>query len=134
VAAVITAVLNVALRLGLWMLLTQDPRSLNVLIGLAVALLLPIENTRALPVRDLVGAMGPVLQAIPQAFQQAVQLLGRRRLREGYGTVPGKARRNDLLMFLEVFTITLTPFSICLGMDPDGRRYHVHTLTPEREP
>jgi multicomponent Na+:H+ antiporter subunit E len=134
VAAVIAALLNVALRLGLWMLLTQDPRTLNVLIGLAVALLLPIESTRALPVQDLIRAMGHVLVAIPQAFHQAVLLLGRGRLREGFGTVPGKGRRNDLLMFLEVFTITLTPFSICLGMDPGGRSYHVHTLTPEQEP
>jgi len=131
---VIAALLNVALRLGLWMLLTQDPRTLNVLIGLAVALLLPIESSRSLPAHHLVRAMGHVLVAIPQAFQQAVLLLGRRRLREGFGTVPGQGRRNDLLMFLEVFTITLTPFSICLGMDSAGRRYHVHTLTPEQEP
>lgn len=130
----IAAVLNVALRLGLWMLLTQDPRGLNVLIGLAVAVLLPIESSRSLPAQHLVRATGQVLEAIPQAFHQAVQLLGRRRLREGFGTVPGQGRSNDLLMFLEVFTITLTPFSICLGMDPAGRRYHVHTLTPERKP
>lgn len=130
----IAAVLNVALRLGLWMLLTQDPRSLNVLIGLAVAVLLPLQSSRSLPARHLVGAMGHVLVAIPQAFHQAVLLLGRRRLREGFGTVPGQGRRNDLLMFLEVFTITLTPFSVCLGLDPDGRRYRVHTLTPERQP
>jgi multicomponent Na+:H+ antiporter subunit E len=132
VAAVIAALLNVALRVGIWMLLTQDPRTLNVLIGLAVALLLPIQDHRALPLHDLVVALGHVLAAIPQAFQQAVQLLGRRRLREGSSLVSGHGRRNDLLMFLEVFTITLTPFSICLSMEPSGRRYHVHTLTPER--
>jgi multicomponent Na+:H+ antiporter subunit E len=134
VAAVIATLLNVALRVGLWMLLTQDPRSLNVLIGMAVALLLPIESARALPVHDLIRAMGQVLEAIPQAFHQAVLLLARRRLREGFDAVPGNGRRNDVLMFLEVFSITLTPFSICLGMDPAGRRYHVHTLTPERKP
>jgi multicomponent Na+:H+ antiporter subunit E len=134
VAAVIAALLYVALRVGLWMLLTQDARGLNVLIGVAVAMLLPIESSRALPVQDLIRAMGHVLEAIPQAFHQAVLLLVKRRLREGFGSVPGKGRRNDVLMFLEVFTITLTPFSICLGMDSTGRRYHVHTLTPEQEP
>ncbi len=130
----IAALLNVALRVGIWMLLTQDPRTLNVLIGAAVALLLPMESTRALPVHDLVVAMGQVLKAIPQAFLQAVLLLGGRRPREGFGSVPGNGRRNHILMFLEVFTITLTPLSICLGMDSTGRRYHVHTLNPEREP
>jgi multicomponent Na+:H+ antiporter subunit E len=132
VAAVIAALLNVALRVGIWMLLTRDPRTLNVLIGVAVALLLPIENRRALPLRDPVVALGHVLAAIPQAFQQAVQLLACRRPRAGFDLVSGHGRRDDLLMFLEVFTITLTPFSICLSLDPSGRRYHIHTLTPER--
>ncbi|MCP9926638.1 Na+/H+ antiporter subunit E [Cyanobium sp. CH-040] len=129
----IPALLNVALRVGIWMLLTQDPRTLNVLIGVGVALLLPLHRDRAVPLRDLAGAVGAVLVAVPQAFHQAVLLLTRRR-REGYGLVPGSGRRSDLLMFLEVFTITLTPFSICLGMDRAGRHYQVHTLTPERVP
>ncbi|MEX1323509.1 MAG: Na+/H+ antiporter subunit E [Synechococcaceae cyanobacterium] len=133
-AAVIAPLLNVALRLGIWMLLTQDPRTLNVLIGGAVALLLPLHSDRAVPLRDLAVAVGAVLTAIPQAFHQALRLLGRRRPREGCDLVPGNGRRSDVLMFLEVFAITLTPFSICLGMDPAGRHYHVHTLTPERGP
>jgi multicomponent Na+:H+ antiporter subunit E len=134
VAAVIAALLNVALRLGIWMLLTQDGRTLNVLIGAAVALLLPLHSDRAVPLRELAGAVGAVLAAIPEAFHQALLLLGRRRPREGCDLVPGNGRRNDVLMFLEVFAITLTPFSICLGMDPAGLHYHVHTLTPERGP
>jgi hypothetical protein len=50
-----------------------------------------------------------VLVAIPQAFRQAVVLLGPRRAREGCDLVPGNGRRNDVLMFLEVFALTLTP-------------------------
>jgi multicomponent Na+:H+ antiporter subunit E len=134
VAGVIAALLNVALRVGIWMLLTQDPRTLNVLIGAAVALLLPLHSSRGVPLRELAVAVGAVLVAIPQAFHQAALLLTRRPLREGCDLVPGNGRRNDVLMFLEVFAITLTPFSICLEMDPAGRHYHVHTLTPERAP
>lgn len=130
----IAALLNVALRLAIWMLLTQDPRAGNVLIGLAVALVLPIDNRRSLPLADLARALRAVLAAIPEAFHQAVLLMVPGRLRAGVELVPGNGRRNDLLMFLEVFAITLTPFSICLGMDASGRRYQVHTLTPERGP
>lgn len=130
----ITALLNVALRVGIWMLLTQDPRTLNVLIGVAVALLLPLHPDRAVQLRELARAVGAVLAAVPQAFHQAVLLLTRRRPREGCGLVPGNGRRSDLLIFLEVFAITLTPFSICLGLDRAGRHYQVHTLTPERTP
>ncbi|MFO8239100.1 MAG: hypothetical protein R6U00_12790, partial [Prochlorococcaceae cyanobacterium] len=84
-AVVIAVLLNVALRVGIWLLLTQDPGSLNVLIGVAVALLLPIERGRTLPPGELVLALGQVLAAIPQAFRQAVLLLSRRRPQEGFG-------------------------------------------------
>jgi multicomponent Na+:H+ antiporter subunit E len=33
-------------------------------------------------------------------------------------------------VFLDVFRITLTPFTIVLGLEDGGRRYRIHALTP----
>jgi multicomponent Na+:H+ antiporter subunit E len=124
--------LTVAFRLGIWLLLTSDRRTVNVLIGLAVALLLPMQRHRRLPLRPLASATLAMVAAIPVAFSQALRLIVTQQPREGLERLPGQGRSSSLLMFLEVFTITITPFSICLGMDRGTRHYLVHTLTPGR--
>jgi multicomponent Na+:H+ antiporter subunit E len=126
--------LTTAFRLAVWCLLTADLSRLNLLIGLAVALLLPRARSRPLPLRELLRALGRSLLAVPQAYLEALQLItGRepveREISEAasHGTVP-------LLVFLDVFRITLTPFTIVLGLEDGGRRYRIHALTPGEPP
>lgn len=122
--------LTVAFRLAVWLLLTNDLRAVNMGVGLGVALLLPLQRNRRLPLRQLALAVRAMLAAFPQAFREAAVLITPRPTQEGLAHVPGSGRRSSLLMFLEVFTITLTPLSICLGMDRADQNYRVHTLTP----
>jgi len=122
--------ITVALRLLIWLLLSADLSWINVLIGLLVAVLLPMaRRSRPLPLRQLLVALAASLAAIPQAFMEASQLLrGGRRLEERLESQRFMGPRSSLLVFLEVFRVTLTPLTIALGLEPDGRAFRIHRL------
>ena len=127
-------VITVALRLLIWLLLTGDPGLVNVLIGVLVALVLPMSRrSRRLPLRQLLAALRDSLLAVPQAFTEGLALLrGGRRLEEGLETQRFSDSGSALLIFLEVFRVTLTPFTIALGLDAGGQAFRVHRLAPRR--
>lgn len=125
-------VITVAMRLLIWLLLTGDLSRVNVLIGLLVAVLLPLSRrSRRLPLRQLLEALRASLLAIPQAFAEGFVLLrSGRRLTATLETQGFRDSGSALLIFLEVFRVTLTPFTIALGLDADGRAFRVHRLAP----
>jgi multicomponent Na+:H+ antiporter subunit F len=69
-------------RLLLWQLLTADLSVLNVMIGLALALLIPRARSRPVPMAELWQGLGRALLAVPQAYGEAFALIGARRLVE----------------------------------------------------
>lgn len=125
-------VITVALRLLIWLLLTGDLSRVNGLIGVLVALLLPMSRrSRRLPLRQLLVALRDSLLAIPQAFAEGFVLLrSGRHLATTLETQGFRDSGSALLIFLEVFRVTLTPFTIALGLDADGRAFRVHRLAP----
>ena len=122
--------LSSAFRLALWCLLTADLSWLNLLIGVLIALLLPRVRSRPLPIRGLLIAIGRCLLAIPRAYLEALALIFAREAVEREGTAPATNRAVPLLVFLDVFRITLTPFTIVLGLEASGHRYRIHALVP----
>ncbi|MGB5135345.1 MAG: hypothetical protein WBN89_09255 [Prochlorococcaceae cyanobacterium] len=127
----------IAMRMLIWLLLTADPDELNVAIGLAVSLALPLpRRVRSLTPAQLWRALAASVAAVPQAYSEAVQLLLHRRLEESVvHDEPARAsgRPSSVLVFLDVFRITITPFTIALGLDDGGRSYRVHHLVVEEE-
>ncbi len=128
----LSLLLSTGLRLALWCLLSMDLRPANLLIGLAVALLLPRRGGPPLPLPQLLGAVGRALAAIPEAYGQAFALILAPRCRAQQVSVERQEGPGDLLLVLEIFRITLTPLTLVLGLEADGRRLRVHELVPER--
>ena len=100
------------------------------MIGLVLALLLPRPSARSLPIRDLLMALGRILITVPQAYGEALALIlspeaGEREILE-----PATGRGTPLLMFLEVFRLTLTPFTVVLALEESPARYRIHQLRP----
>lgn len=126
--------LSTAFRLFLWGLLTADPSPANLLIGLAVALLIPRARSRPIPAGALLTAIGRSLLAVPLAYGEALALITARSVEETELTEPATEPAVPLLIFLDVFRITLTPFTIALGLIPEagGHRYRIHRLRPGR--
>ena len=128
--AILSVGLSLGLRLMLWFLLTNDHSTSNLMIGLVLALLLPRPSTRSLPLRDLLSALGRILITVPQAYGEALALIlspeaGEREILE-----PATGRGTPLLMFLEVFRLTLTPFTVVLALEESPARYRIHQLRP----
>lgn len=128
-------VITVALRLLIWLLLTGDPGRVNVLVGVLVAVLLPMSRrSRRLPLRPLLVALRDSLLAIPQAFAEGwVLLRSGRALSERLESQRFSDCDSALLIFLEVFRVTLTPFTIALGLEAGGHAFRVHRLAPPEQ-
>ena len=128
--------ITVAMRLLIWCLLSGDLSTTNVAIGLAVALALPMGRSRHVPLRQLLSQLLASLVAIPVAYGEAFTLLFLgSRLQGRVEPSPVRAHGSALLTFLEVFRITLTPLTIALGVERNGRAYRVHRMArPEGKP
>ena len=126
-------VLSCLFRLLLWALLTADLGLVNLAIGMGLALLLPHARGPSQPLAPTLRALWRSLLAVPLAYGEALALMvGGDRERESWIERPASDPRNRLLVFLEVFAITLTPFTIVLGLS-DGERgasYTIHQLRP----
>ncbi|MCP9848895.1 Na+/H+ antiporter subunit E [Cyanobium sp. Morenito 9A2] len=128
-AALPVLLLTTALRLTLWCLLTSDLSPLNLGLGLAVALLLP-HRRRTLPLGAFLAALGQALVAIPQAYGEAFRLMLARQPLNGLVREPSQAEGSDLVIALEIFRLSVTPFTLVLGLESDGRHYRVHRRRP----
>ena len=125
-------VLDIALRLGIWFLLTADFSVANVLIGVAIALLIPRCPVRPCAASDWWRALWESLVAIPQAFIEAVEIILRPHREETIVREQVKARRTPGLIFLDVFLITFTPKTIVMKYHDDGW-YEVHRIRRRRK-
>jgi multicomponent Na+:H+ antiporter subunit E len=78
----------------------------------------------------LLRATASSLLAIPQAYLEALRLIFAPAVVEREASEVATDRAQPLLVFLDVFRITLTPFTIVLGLEDGGRRYRIHSLMP----
>jgi multicomponent Na+:H+ antiporter subunit E len=124
--------LSCLLRLLLWGLLTADTSAVNLLIGVALALLLPHARGPRQPLGPLLRALWNALVAVPVAYGEALALIGGGREQERWLEQPASLPSQRLVIFLEVLAITLTPFTLVLGLSQvDGRPiYRIHQLRP----
>jgi multicomponent Na+:H+ antiporter subunit E len=128
-------VLSCLFRLLLWGLLTADTSATNLLIGLALAVLLPHSRGPGQPLAPLLRALGRSLVAVPLAYGEALALIcGGHGEQERWIERPASSASSRLVVFLEVLAITMTPFTIVLGLERlDGRpSYRIHQLRPHR--
>ena len=127
--------LSCAFRLLLWALLTADLSAMNLAIALAIALVLPHARGPQHPLKPTLKALLRSLIAVPLAYGEALALIScGDREEESWIERPAGDPRHRLLIFLEVLAITLTPFTIVLGLSngPTGPHYTIHQLRPRR--
>ncbi|MEY2979161.1 MAG: Na+/H+ antiporter subunit E [Prochlorotrichaceae cyanobacterium] len=127
------AVLDLSLRLLIWFLLTSDLSPANIMIGIAVAFLIPRRFTHPGVVKDWLRALGELLVAIPQAYIETFEIMLRPHLREEITMERVKPNRTPGLIFLDIFIITFTPKTIALKYHEDGW-YEVHRIERSKHP
>ncbi|MEL6787605.1 MAG: Na+/H+ antiporter subunit E [Cyanobacteria bacterium J06607_15] len=120
-------ILSLILRLTIWFLLTADFSLPNILIGLAIAIILPRGQVFPGTVRDWLKSLFEVLKAIPQAYFEAIEIMFRPHKHEDFVRQRTKPRRSPALIFLDIFLITFTPKTIVVKHDERGW-YEIHRV------
>lgn len=120
---------NLILRLTIWFLLTASFSPANIVIGIAIALLLPYSSTSVSfrQIREILLGTWRVLVAFFQAYWEAFELIFRPHLQEEIVIERVQSERSPRLMFLDIFLITLTPKTIVLKYNENGW-YEVHRV------
>ena len=66
---------HLILRLVIWFLLTANFGLENIIIGVCIAFLLPLNSNSPERLKDLLRALGKIIMTIPQAYIEAVDLI-----------------------------------------------------------
>ena len=123
----VSAIFNIILRLTIWFLLTADLSLANIIIGVAIALLLPRNYTSPGKLKDWLQVLWEIVVAIPQAYIEAIQIMLRPHNYEDVVRQRVRPRRTSGLIFLDIFLITFTPKTIVTKYDDEGW-YEVHRV------
>jgi multicomponent Na+:H+ antiporter subunit E len=113
------------LRLVIWFLLTANFTTANIIIGVAIALLLPRSATSPTRLKDLLRGLWRILVAIPQAYLEAIELILRPHTQEEIVMERATSGRSPSAIFLDIFLITFTPKTTVLHYYETGW-YEVH--------
>jgi multicomponent Na+:H+ antiporter subunit E len=124
------AYLNIILRLTIWLLLTADFSLPNILIGVAIALILPRGYPSQENIKDWLKTLWKAVKAIPQAYVESIEMILFPHDKEVIVRQKVKKKRTPGLIFLDIFLITFTPKTIVTKYDDRGW-YEVHEVRRE---
>lgn len=119
-------------RLTIWFLLTANLSLENIIIGVAIALLLPRSYTEPEVLKDWFSVLGKILWALPQAYLEAFELIFRPHNDEDVILERVTTQRSRRLIFLDIFLITFTPKTIVIKYNQNGW-YEVHRVVRRKE-
>jgi multicomponent Na+:H+ antiporter subunit E len=120
------------LRLVIWLLLTANVSWTNIIIGVAIALLLPRVYTSPDKLKDWLQVIVKIIVAIPVAYLEAVEIMFRPHQQEEIILEHVKPKRSPNLVFLDIFIITFTPKTIVTNYREEGW-YEVHQIQPRKK-
>ena len=120
-------ILNLIFRLGIWFLLTADFSPANIMIGIAIAFIIPKPKIRANDLKEWLKVLRKIIIAFPQAYLEAVEIMIRPHKYESLTKEKVQGKRPPILIFLDIFLITFTPKSIVLKYQKEGW-YEVHKI------
>jgi multicomponent Na+:H+ antiporter subunit E len=123
---------DLILRLTIWFLITANFSVANIIIGIAIAFLLPRSAASPERLKDLLRALGKIIAAIPQAYKEAIELIIRPHTQEEIVMERIQSRRSPGLIFLDIFLITFTPKTTVLKYHDEGW-YEVHHVRRRKQ-
>ena len=118
---------HLILRLVIWFLLTANFGLENIIIGVCIAFLLPLNSNSPERLKDLLRALGKIIMIIPQAYIEAIDLILRPHTEEEVIIERVQSGRSPGAVFLDIFLITFTPKTTVLKYHEEGW-YEVHRL------
>ena len=113
-----TRLLEIIIRMMVWLLLTGQFTVENILIGLIISMALPPITKRSLQLKPLLALILNSPRVLAKAYSEAFTLI-----LNGYQDrpskesvkIPSEFRKNQLLSFLWIVLLTITPRSIVVN-------------------
>lgn len=112
--------IEIILKLMIWVLLTANFSWPNIILGIAIALLLPKTSTSPTRIKELLSALAKIIVAIFQAYKEAFELILYPHHDEEIVIEQMQGTRSPWRIFLDIFLITLTPKTTVLKYHNDG--------------
>ncbi len=120
-------ILHLIFRLSIWFLLTSDFSPANIMIGVAIAFILPKTKISVNSIHEWFKILPKILMTLPQAYIEAIEIILFPHRRESLTLEKGSTKRSSILIFLDIFIITFTPKTIVLKYQEEGW-YEVHKI------
>ncbi|MDB9417886.1 Na+/H+ antiporter subunit E [Microcystis aeruginosa] len=118
---------HIILRLTMWFLLTANFTPANIMIGVAIAFLLPRNFASSETLGDWLKVIIRVFIAIPQAYKEAFEIIFRPHKEEEIILERISGKRSPRLAFWDIFLITFTPKTIVTEYK-ENEGYEVHVI------
>ena len=127
-------ILHLFFRLAIWFLLTADLSPANIMIGIAIAFIIPHPKIKAKDIKQWLEVGKDFMVAVPQAFIEAIEIMIFPHNYESLTREKVEGERPPILIFLDIFFITFTPKTIVFKYQEEGY-YQVHQISrrPENE-
>lgn len=124
-------ILHLIFRLGIWFLLTSDFSSANIMIGVAIAFILPKPRIGLADIKEWLKIFAKMIIILPQAYLEAFEIILFPHRYEAINMEQVEEGRSPLLIFLDIFFITFTPKTVVMKYHEHGS-YEVHRI--EKKP
>lgn len=102
-------ILHLIFRLGIWFLLTSDLSPANIMIGVAIAFILPKPRIGLADIKEWLKILAKMLIVFPQAYWEALEIMLFPHRYEGLNMEKVPAGRSPLLIFWTYFLLLLRP-------------------------
>lgn len=126
-------ILHLIFRLGIWFLLTSDLSPANIMIGVAIAFILPKPRIALTDIKEWLKILAKMIVILPQAYLEAVEIMIFPHNYEGLSMEKVPEVRSPLLIFLDIFFITFTPKTVVMKYHEQGW-YEVHRIDKKEFP
>lgn len=120
-------ILHLIFRLGIWFLLTSDLSPANIMIGVAIAFILPKPRIGLRDIKEWLKILAKTIIILPQAYREAIEIMIFPHHYEGLNMEKVPEMRSPLLIFLDIFFITFTPKTVVIKYHEQGW-YEVHRI------
>ena len=127
--------LVLAFRTICWILITSNFTTINVLLGIAISIVIPLGTYKSLQLRALIPSLLNIVKIIPNLITETWQIIRIKRPVDIFKVqhmCPFTLRGSKFAQFIQVIAITSTPMSIVAGKS-DDENWIVHLVGDKRK-
>ena len=127
--------LVLAFRTICWILITSNFTTINVLLGIAISIVIPLGTYKSLQLKALIPSLLNIVKIIPNLITETWQIIRIKRPVDIFKVqhmCPFTLRGSKFAQFIQVIAITSTPMSIVAGKS-DDENWIVHLVGDKRK-